>query len=217
MTGLNVSEEVRVDVNNNAIPADGRNLRRERNRETIVAALLHLYDQGHIDVSAAEIANQAGLSQRSLFRYFDDVDDLYRAACHAQFDRISLFADIHNLGRGSLASKVENFVDQRIRLFKNVGNIGRVARAHSHRVPPIQEQLSKGRKILRDQLLRHFSNELATMERSARLAAVAGIDVLCSYESYELMRHDQGLSDAATKSALIISLTKFLESNSRTT
>lgn len=207
---------MKLDVSDEAITADGRNLRRERNRETIVAALLHLYDEGHIDVSAAEIANRAGLSERSLFRYFDDVDDLYRAACDTQFDRISLLADISDLGRGSLASKVERFVNQRVRLLKKVGNIGRAARAYSHRVPLIQRQLSRGRKILREQMLRHFDDELATMERTARLAAIAAIDVLCSYESYELMRHDQRLSDAAVKSALTISLTKFLEPNSRT-
>lgn len=204
-----------LDLSDDAITADGRSVRRERNRETIVAALLHLYDEGHIDVSAAEIANRAGLSERSLFRYFDDVDDLYRAACDAQFDRISLVAEISDLGCGPLAAKIEHFVDQRIRLFKKVGNIGRVARTHSHRVPLIQKQLSKGRKILRDQMLRHFRDELAAMERPARSAAIAAIDVLCSYESYELMRHDQGLSDAAVKSALTISLTKFLEPNPR--
>jgi AcrR family transcriptional regulator len=210
MAGFNID----TDLNTEATTADGRNLRRERNRATIVAALLHLYDEGHIDVSASEIADHAGLSERSLFRYFDDVDDLYGAACDAQFDRISLFASINNLGRGSLASKVEQFVDQRIRLFKKVGNIGRVARVHSHRVPLIQKQLSKGRKILHDQMMRHFGDELTSMERSERLAAIAGIDVLCSYESYELMRHDQELSDVATKSVLTFSLTKFLKPDS---
>lgn len=199
-----------------SISIDGRIQRRQRNRQTIVTALLHLYDSGQIDVSAAEIANQAGLSERSLFRYFDDVNDLYRAACDAQFDRISLLANIDDLGHGSLAAKVERFVDQRIRLFKKVGNIGRVARAHSHRVPLIQKQLSKGRKILRDQVIQHFADELTALDKSARLAAIAGIDVLCSYESYELMRNDQALSDSSIKSALTISLTKFLESEKRT-
>ncbi|MEK7292135.1 MAG: TetR/AcrR family transcriptional regulator [Actinomycetota bacterium] len=202
-----------MGVTINELTVDGRNLRRERNRKTIVDTLLHLYDEGQIDVSAAEIAHRAGLSERSLFRYFDDVDDLYRAACDAQFDRISSFADITDLGRGSLESKVEHFVDQRIRLFKKVGNIGRVARAHSHRVPRIQKQLSRGRRILRDQLLNHFRNELAAMDRPSRLATTSGIDVLCSYESYELMRHDQGLSDTVIRAALTISLTKLLEPN----
>lgn len=194
---------------------DGRNMRRARNRQTIVAALLELYDEGQIDVSAAEISNRAGLSERSLFRYFEDVDDLYRAACDTQFDRIALVAEINDLGRGTFASKVDRFVDQRIRLFKKVGNIGRVARAHSQRVSAINTQLGKGRKILRDQMLRHFGDELAAMAQPVRLAAISGIDVLCSYESYELMRRDQGLSDVAVKSVLTISLTKFLEPKSR--
>lgn len=205
-----------LDLTTGTVTADGRNLRRERNRETIVAALLHLYDEGQIDVSASEIADRAGLSERSLFRYFDDVDDLYRAACDVQFDRISLVADIGELGHGSLAAKVERFVNQRVLLFKTVGNIGRVARAHSHRVAPIQRQLSKGRKILRNQMLRHFGDELRQMERPDRLAAIASIDVLCSFEAYELMRHDQGLSDNAIKSGLAIALTKFLEPDSLT-
>ncbi|MEO8163437.1 MAG: TetR/AcrR family transcriptional regulator [Ilumatobacteraceae bacterium] len=200
-----------------SITDDGRILRRERNRENIVAALLSLYDKGQIEVSAAEIAGQAGLSERSLFRYFDDVNDLYRTACDAQFERISTFADLNELGRGSVAEKIEHFVDQRLRLFKQVGNIGRVARAHSHRVPAIDKQLGRGRKILRAQMMQHFEIELASLGRPERLAAVAGIDVLCSFESYELMRHDHGLSDSAIRSALTISLTKYLNSKKRTT
>ncbi len=200
-----------------SISHDGRILRRERNRETIVAALLGLYDRGQIDVSAAEIAIEAGLSERSLFRYFDDVNDLYRTACDAQFERISLFTNISELGRGSVTEKIEHFVDQRMRLFKQVGTIGRVARAHSHRVPAIHRQLSKGRRILRDQMLQHFEAELESLGRQERIAAIAAIDVLSSFESYELMRHDQGLSEAAIKSALTISLTKSLKHTKRTT
>ena len=199
------------------ITDDGRTLRRERNRETIVAALLSLYDSGQIDVSAAEIASQAGLSQRSLFRYFDDVNDLYRTACATQFERISSFAKISNPGCGSVIEKIEHFVDQRIRLFRQVGNIGRVARAHSHRVPAIDKQLGRGRRLLRNQMLNHFEAELASLERQDRLAATAGIDVLCSFESYELMRHDHGLSDSSIKATLTISLTKYLSTKKRTT
>ena len=55
---------------------DGRNLRRQRNRQAIVNALLELYEEGRIDVSASLIVERAGLSERSLFRYFDDLNDL---------------------------------------------------------------------------------------------------------------------------------------------
>ena len=63
---------------------DGRNQRRDRNREAVVRALLELYREGNLGPSADEIAARAGISARSLFRYFDDVDTLVRAAIARQ-------------------------------------------------------------------------------------------------------------------------------------
>src|ERR1700689_2883238 len=50
---------------------DGRRLRRDRNREAVVDALLDLYSEGNLRPSTAEIAERAGISPRSLFRYFE--------------------------------------------------------------------------------------------------------------------------------------------------
>src|SRR6185437_733480 len=64
---------------------DGRRLRRDRNRMAVVDALLDLYGESNLRPSTAEIADRAGLSHRSLFRYFDDFDDLCREAiCRAE-------------------------------------------------------------------------------------------------------------------------------------
>src|ERR1035438_5413311 len=67
---------------------DGRQLRRRRNRETVVDALLDLYRDGNLRPSTEEIAARSGLSPRSLFRYFDDVDDLTRTAIRHQEHRV---------------------------------------------------------------------------------------------------------------------------------
>lgn len=187
---------------------DGRNLRRDRNRQDIVDALLALYESGEIEVSAAQIAKRADLSERSLFRYFVDVDDLYRAAFDAKFERIKSFTKISAFGHGAFHEKVENFVAQRLRLFKAVGNIGRASRALAHRNPMIQDLLHKSRLDLRQQTVRHFRSELAELPKAERVGAVAAIEVLCSYESFDLMRRDQGLSVAATKSALTAVISK---------
>ena len=40
---------------------DGRSIRRERNRQDIVDALLELIENGETDITAALIANKAGL------------------------------------------------------------------------------------------------------------------------------------------------------------
>jgi AcrR family transcriptional regulator len=67
---------------------DGRTARRERNREAVVTALLGLYREGVMTPSADEIATRAGVSARSLFRYFTDVDDLAFAAVARQAEHL---------------------------------------------------------------------------------------------------------------------------------
>ena len=55
---------------------DGRRERGNRNRSAVVSALLELYALGEFAPSAARIADIAGVSERSVFRYFGDMDDL---------------------------------------------------------------------------------------------------------------------------------------------
>ncbi|HAP77906.1 MAG TPA: TetR/AcrR family transcriptional regulator, partial [Acidimicrobiaceae bacterium] len=43
-----------------------------------------LYRSGNFDPSIDEIATRSGVSARSVFRYFDDVDDLANAAIDQQ-------------------------------------------------------------------------------------------------------------------------------------
>ena len=96
---------------------DGRSLRRERNRQDIVDALLGLIENGETEISAALIASKAGLSERSIFRYFDDVNDLYRSVCDLAFSKEIEYALIDDAGIGSLDTKIENFVNQRVRIY----------------------------------------------------------------------------------------------------
>ena len=58
---------------------DGRRLRRDQNREAVLDALVALFHEGIYQPSTNDIAERAGISPRSVFRYFEDVDDLNRA------------------------------------------------------------------------------------------------------------------------------------------
>ena len=75
---------------------DGRRLRREANRQAVIDALVSLYADGHYLPSAAEVAERSGLSPRSVFRYFDDTDDLTRAAFRR---RLTAYARDRDLGQ----------------------------------------------------------------------------------------------------------------------
>ena len=195
------------------IPAsaiDGRSLRRERNRQDIVDALLGLIENGETEISAALIASKAGLSERSIFRYFDDVNDLYRSVCDQAFSKEIEYALIDDAGVGSLDTKIENFVNQRVRIYTMNEKIAPAARSFAFKNPIIKNQLVVGRKLLRTQIMKHFAEELSVMDKQQQQVAVAIIDSLTTFEYYDMMRLDQKMSVQAIKSVLTESIRKAL-------
>jgi AcrR family transcriptional regulator len=197
-----------------SIPAsavDGRSLRRERNRQDIVNALLGLIENGETEISAALIASKAGLSERSIFRYFDDVNDLYRSVCDLAFSKEIEFALIDDAGVGSLDTKIENFVNQRVRIYTMNEKIAPAARSFAFKNPIIKNQLVVGRKLLRNQIITHFSEELSAFDKQQQQVAVAIIDSLTTFEYYDMMRSDQKMSVQAIKSVLTESIRKALQ------
>jgi len=197
-----------------SIPAsavDGRSLRRERNRQDIVDALLGLIQNGETEISAALIASKAGLSERSIFRYFDDVNDLYRSVCDLAFSKEIEYALIDDAGVGSLDTKIENFVNQRVRIYTMNEKIAPAARSFAFKNPIIKNQLVVGRKLLRNQIIKHFSEELSAFDKQQQQVAVAIIDSLTTFEYYDMMRSDQKMSVQAIKSVLTESIRKALQ------
>lgn len=197
-----------------SIPAsavDGRSLRRERNRQDIVDALLGLIENGETEISAALIASKAGLSERSIFRYFDDVNDLYRSVCDLAFSKEIEYALIDDAGVGSLDTKIENFVNQRVRIYTMNEKIAPAARSFAFKNPVIKNQLVVGRKLLRTQIIKHFAEELSVFDKQQQQVAVAIIDSLTTFEYYDMMRSDQKMSVQAIKSVLTESIRKALQ------
>jgi AcrR family transcriptional regulator len=186
---------------------DGRRLRREQNREAVLDALVALFRAGNYQPSTAEIAERAGLSPRSLFRYFDDVDDLHQAATNRQLQRASTLVQVDTSPEPPTAVKIERVVQARARLFEELGPAARAMRACAHRYPRLARQLRANRSFLRDQLRVVFAPELA----GAAAARLPAIDVLCSFESYELLRFDQNLSRAKAAAALTAALRALLD------
>ena len=197
-----------------SIPAsaiDGRSLRRERNRQDIVNALLELIENGETDITAALIANKAGLSERSIFRYFDDVSDLHRSVCDQAFSKEIALALIDDAGTGSLDTKIENFINQRVRNYTMNEKIAPAARSFAFKNPIIKNQIVRGRKLLRIQIIKHFEEELSALDKQQQQAAVAIIDSLTTFESYDMMRSDQKMSVHTIKSILTESIRKALQ------
>lgn len=189
---------------------DGRHLRRDRNRAAVVDALLELYDEGSLTPGADEIAARAGISARSLFRYFDDLDDLARASIARQQERISHLWALDATPEQPLLQRIERFVAARVRLLEAMGAVGRVARFRAVSQPIVAAELRRIRRALRGQVEELFAAELAARPGGQRAPALAALDVVASWESYDLLRHDQGLSRAAAEVTMAAAMAALL-------
>jgi AcrR family transcriptional regulator len=180
-------------------PTDGRRAWRERNRTAVVDALLDLYQDGIVNPSADEIAARSGISRRSVFRYFDDLDELCRVAISRQTDRISHLFPIPALGEGAFDERIDALVSQRMRLFDAIAPVARVARMRAPIQPVLAQQLRADGALLRRQLERQFEPELARLDEPVRSRVVCAADVLTSFESFELLvkRHGKNPEEAA--------------------
>ncbi len=188
---------------------DGRQLRRERNREAVVDALLDLYREGNLQPGTEEIAARSGLSPRSLFRYFDDVDDLIRTAIRHQEHRVMHLVAIDVSPDRPLEVKVAALVDQRMALFEAVGHAAAVARLRAPFQPVLADEVHLHRVFLRAQIAALFAPELATLDAQRPGPGgdtLAAADVLTSFESCQLLLQGQGLSPARARAVLIRAL-----------
>jgi AcrR family transcriptional regulator len=185
--------------------ADGRRLRRENNRDAVLDALAALFAEGDYQPGANQIAERAGLSPRSLFRYFEDVDDLLRAAIDRQLEAARPLLEVTVAPEAPTDAKVAAVVDARARLFEAIAPAARAARISAHRHRVIARQLRSSRSYLRRQVQEVFGPELGR-----RPDLLPAVDSLCSFETYDLLRGDQGLSRTATSAALAAALTALL-------
>jgi AcrR family transcriptional regulator len=185
-----------------SVAPDGRRLRRDRNREAVVRALLALYNEGNLDPSTEEIAARSGVSARSLFRYFDDVDDLSSAAIQQQQDDVRHLLPIAATVDQPLAERIDALVRQRSELFETIESAATVSRLRAPFRLVVADRLTEGRAFLRQQISSLFAPELDVMPTAMAASRRATIDIVTSFESWRLLRDDQRLSLASASTAM---------------
>lgn len=141
-----------------------------------------------------------------MFRYFDDVDDLIRTAVSRQEDLVLPLVPIEVGPEASLDARVRSLVEQRFRLYRAVGNAAAVSRLRAPFQPILAAELKRNRRFLRRQIVSLFGTELSALGEPGGASALAAVDVLTSFESLQLLRHDQGCSEAEARKIVINAL-----------
>ncbi len=182
---------------------DGRRARRERNRTAVVDAMFALLQEGHLPPPTELIAERAGVSVSSVFRYFDDLDDLQRETIDRYFDRFAPLFVVPDIGEGDLDDRIARFVDARLTLYEATEPIARMARFRAVEHEVMARTLKQTRASLAGQVRDHFAPELQTRSRAEADDVTGVLDTLTAFESWDLLRAGHGRSRVQIRRAWV--------------
>lgn len=172
--------------------ADGRRRRAERSRTAVVDAMLSLYDDGVLQPSAAEIAERAGVSERSVFRHFADLESVAAEAVDRQFARVAPFFAPPSPD-GGLHQRLAALVDQRCRLYGRMHDFVVVTATVAIRSPTVASFLAKRQAMLRKQVADQFAPELDGLDARDRRLLLAALEQATSLEALAYLRTAAGV------------------------
>jgi TetR/AcrR family transcriptional regulator, regulator of autoinduction and epiphytic fitness len=195
---------------------DGRRARAERSREAVVDAILELLREGNDRPGAADIADRAGVSLRSVFRHFDDLESLYAVAVAQHVEAIAPLYVLDPIPAppgaavAPLDDRIDVLVRQRARLFEAMTPVRVVAERLRRRSDSIAAGLDQSRRELRRQLGDLFDPELRSLSAADRREVVDALEMATGFAAWHQARDDQGLSVARAQAALRRSLSALL-------
>ncbi len=177
--------------------ADGRRERSRSTRARIVQAMLDLVGGGHIAPSAAEVAEQAGVGLRSVFRHFDDMDSLYSEMSDAIEVRLMPVL-LKPLAATEWKPRVRELAERRMTVFETM----------------LPYRISANIKRYQSSFLMQDYKRLIRLERQgveallspAVLADSAQTNALLaplSFQTWRLLRHDQELPVEAARAVVL--------------
>jgi AcrR family transcriptional regulator len=180
---------------------DGRRLRAERNREGVITAILDLLNEGEDRPTTTQIAERSGVSVRSVFRHFDDVESLYATAVEAHAARMAPLYPLPPL-QGDLEERLAGFVEHRATLYEAMGTVRRAAERQRASSPTIAGKLELSRRILAHQVEELFAPELAAVPDADRRTALDVLEASTSWHAWEVLTTIQGCSRARAQAAM---------------
>ena len=205
MNDLGKAIQYRLTAAATAQEADGRKHRSQKSQMLIVNAMLELVAKGNLEPSADQIAEIAKVGRRSVFRHFSDMDTLYREMNNSITATMGSIVPQPFLA-ADWRGQVLELVDRRAVGFEKMKPFLLAGQVHRHRSAFLKTAHAQFVGILRNILMAILPKDAA---RDAVL--VEALDMLLSFESWNRLREDQGLSIAKSKRVLKQAIESLLE------
>lgn len=181
---------------------DGRVLRGQRNRDSLLRAYTELLAEGVWQPRAQDVAERAGLSVRSLFQHFPDLRALRDIVVLDRYEQALGFIDRleHELrGLNTTCERVDATVRMRGRLWETCSPVRTVLLlpnadgTNQH----LTDKVCVIRARLREQLRRTFAHEIAAVDEDTNVV-LSAVQASLGFEMWEHLRFAQCLDREMT-------------------
>jgi AcrR family transcriptional regulator len=173
---------------------DGRAARAIRTRNRVVDALLDLIADGDLRPPAAQVAQRAGVSLRSVYQHFDDLETLFDVAGERHRQRFAHLEPLPELP-AALGPRVAAYVAHRTRWMEAISPMARAAALQAPFSRAIAARQAASRQRHREALAEAFAAELARAERGSLEGArlLHALEATSSWTTWEGLRTASGL------------------------
>jgi AcrR family transcriptional regulator len=170
---------------------DGRRQRSERTRRSIIEAYLELLGRNPTMPTAAQIAEQAGCSQRSIYERFTDLDALNLATAdyaiaQGQAEAVARHVD------GDRPTRIRSHVETRAQACEKWLPLWRILVNLDK--PELRQRVAMVRFANVERLQLMYAPELSLLGEPERTRLLIALAALTSFESWDQLRHCYDLS-----------------------
>ncbi|MDP5114254.1 MAG: TetR/AcrR family transcriptional regulator [Ilumatobacteraceae bacterium] len=157
---------------------DGRHERVRKGKEAAINAIIAMVAEGRVNLTAADIAARAGISERTFTRYFDSIGDLIELSLQQIEPHIKHMLTLE-VPSGDLSSRIKTLVSLRVSLIRKYGPLVEAVDQLSSNWAVAKEVMRERDRVLEVQFQRWFSGERTKMNED-RFAAIG---IFLSYDS----------------------------------
>ena len=189
---------------------DGRVARSHRTRLAIIDALRAHHRDGNLVPTTAQVAERAGVSRRTVWQHFADLETLFAEAGRRDVEiALSLVEPVDP--DEPLATRIALFTSQRSRLLEEMTPSWRAARIQEPFSAQIRENKARMIALGRKDLQHAFAPELRRLKGKRRAQVENAAMVATMWPAWESLRTELGCSPSEARAVMASMLTGLLE------
>ena len=179
-------------------PADGRVARSLRTRRAIVDAMRALHGEGDLRPSASRIAERAGVSLRTVWQQFADMEALLIEAGRRDLEILLTLLQPIDPGL-PLDDRIALFVGRNAQIYEQMAPGWRAARLHEPFSPGLHRSKQRTNALGKAELLVVFGPELARLAGRPRQRLISALVGVGFWPFWESLRTDAAASPAQAR------------------